>query len=251
MNAKKINYIKNVNIYKPEFPLWAMILFKTIFITFITCCAIVAVFSFVYLYTPVDGPSMLPTLNAQCYDNEGNLIDGTQTDSVYINRFGQADYGDIIVAKSPDGKYVIKRLIAKEGDRIAIAPVTFEPPPSERTYKIFLIKSNSSEVEILDETYLAEGTSLYKTYSNLESYRDKNPNRFEKITVGSFGQIYFLNIYENEIFYLGDNREDSRDCSEYGPNVESNYIGRLDIIIHESKNNFSQIFLYFWHKIFG
>ena len=252
MSRKKINYIKKVNIYKPEFPLWAMILFKTIFITFIICCAVVAVFSFVYVCTPVDGPSMLPTLNAQQYDEEGNLIEGSSNDSVYINRFGAADYGDIIVAKSPvDGKYVIKRLIAKEGDKVAVVAITNEIFPANRTYKVMLIKSGQSEVEILDEPYLEEGTSLYQTYYNFTNYRSLNPERFTQIDVGNYGQVYFLTLNDGEFFYLGDNREDSRDCAEYGPNTENNYVGRVDIIVHESENHFSQIFLYFWHLIFG
>ena len=114
-----------------------------------------------------------------------------------------------------------------------------------------LIKSGQSEVEILDEPYLEEGTSLYQTYYNFTNYRSLNPERFTQIDVGSYGQVYFLTLNEGEFFYLGDNREDSKDCAEYGPNTENNYVGRVDIIVHESENHFSQIFLYFWHLIFG
>lgn len=250
MKQQKINYIKKVNIYKPEFPLWAMILFKAIFITFIVCCAIVAVFSFIYIYTPVEGPSMLPTINSQCFDENNQLIEGTTTDSVYINRFAKATYGDIIVSRK-DGKYVIKRLIAMGGDKIAIAPITNELIPSERTYKIFLIKAGKTDVEILQEPYLLDESSLYRTYEKFETYRSNNLNRFEKISVEGYGTLNFLSLKEDEIFYLGDNRIDSKDCSDYGPNTINNYVGRVDIIVYESKDNFSQIFLYFWHKIFG
>lgn len=250
MKNQKINYIKNVNIYKPEFPLWAMILFKAIFITFIVCCAVVAVFSFIYIYTPVEGPSMLPTINYQCFDENNYPVEGSSIDSVYINRFVKPTYGDIIVAKK-NGKYVIKRLIAMGGDKIAIAPITNEILPSEKTYVIFLIKKDSNKIEILNENYLADEMSLFKTFQKFEELKKNNTENFEKIKTEEFGYLDFLNIKENEIFYLGDNREDSKDCSDYGPNSINNYVGRVDIIVKESKNNFSYIFLYFWKKIFG
>ena len=250
MKNQKINYIKNVNIYKPEFPLWAMILFKAIFITFIVCCAVVAVFSFIYIYTPVEGPSMLPTINNQCFDENNYPVEGSSVDSVYINRFVKPTYGDIIVAKK-NGKYVIKRLIAMGGDKIAIAPITNEILPSEKTYVIFLIKKDSNKIEILNENYLADEMSLFKTFQKFEELKKNNTENFEKIKTEEFGYLDFLNIKENEIFYLGDNREDSKDCSDYGPNSINNYVGRVDIIVKESKNNFSYIFLYFWKKIFG
>ncbi len=250
----KINYIKKVNIYKPSIPLWLLNLLKSIFITFIICCAFVAVFSFIYICTSVDGVSMYPTINALSYDKDGNRIEGAQLDSVYINRFASCDYGDIIIINNPpeslSNKYVIKRLIAKGGDKIAIAPVTNEIIPESRTYKVFIIKKGSSKIEVLEETYLDKNISLYKAYKQFDAYRLENEEKFIKLNT-EFGYVNFLNIKEDELFYLGDNREDSKDCSKYGAVNISHYVGRVDIIVYGGKNNFSYIFLYFWNKIFG
>lgn len=245
---QQINYIKKVNIYKPTFPLWLTVLFKTIFISFIICCAFVAVFSFIYIYTPVDGLSMVPTLNAQCYDEEQNKISNSLADYVYINRFASCDYGDIIVAKNPSSDYVVKRLIAKGGDKIAIVQIVHET--KDPTYKVLLQKSGSSKIEELEEAYLEAGVSMDSTYINLCAYLHENSNKCEVVST-RFGQTTFLKLNNDEIFFLGDNRSRSVDCSKYGPVSSSNYVGRVDIIVHEGKNNLNEIFAYFWKKIFG
>ncbi len=198
---------------------------------------------------------MLPTLNAQCYDENGAKIEDAMPDSVYINRFASYDYGNIIVVNNPTSsttsKYVIKRLIAKGGDKVAVVPVTDEISELNRTYKIFLIKSGTNQTTILEEPYLAERTSLLKTYQNLQSYQIEHPEDFVSEENSIYGIINYLIIEEDEFFYLGDNRSDSTDCSKYGPVKKEKYVGRVDIIAYESTNNFSQIFLHFWHKVFG
>lgn len=249
---KNINYIKQVNIYKGRMPTWASMLLKAIFITFLICCAFVAVFSFIYICTPVNGASMQPTINAQCKYLGEKEISGNKPDSVYINRFATPTYGDIIVVnkQSHNGEYIIKRLIAKGGDKIAIEPIG-------SGYKILLIKKDTNIIEELQENYLAKDTSLKTIYSKFKAYREPNiekdylgnEDKFETITYN--GQdCHFLKIDEDEIFYLGDNRSNSTDCSEYGAYKKSKCVGRVDIIVKGSENNFSYIFLYFWHKIF-
>ena len=46
------------------------------------------------------------------------------------------------------------------------------------------------------------------------------------------------------LFYLGDNRGSSRDCSEYGPALKENIIGRVDIIVPRQQNMLFHIFEY-------
>lgn len=251
----EVNYIKQVNIYKGRLPLWVNMLLKAIFITFLICCAFVAVFSFIYICTPVDGPSMQPTINAQCEYVGSKEISGNNTDSVYINRFATPTYGDIIVVNKPTerGEYVIKRLIAKGGDKVAIEPIGSD-------YKVLLIKGDSNIIEELQEDYLSDDISLQKCYDSFKLYRtggvnkgelvEEHGDKFEVINYKG-NDCYFLKIEEDEIFYLGDNRANSNDCSNYGAYKKSKCVGRVDIIAKESKNNFSYIFLYFWHKVFG
>ena len=91
---------------------------------------------------------------------------------------------------------------------------------------------------------------MYFSFCYMNEYRRDNEEKFQEIET-SFGNVWFLSVAENELFYLGDNRHFSLDCSTYGAQSKENYVGRVDIIAYESKDHFSYIFLYFWHKIFG
>lgn len=236
-------YIKKANIYKNEMPLFLKTLLKTVFITFIICCAFVAVFNFIYSYTLVEGKSMYPTLNGSTYNEEGILLG---EDSVYINRFTGYKRGDLVVFNNPgsssQNKYVVKRLIALEGERIAI---------SENG--IYLIKKHSDSIELLVENYLNNGVSLEHTASDFLGYRMRNSSKFEAVNSAVYGELYFLQLEEDEVFILGDNRSlnSSNDSADYGGVKAFKYVGKIDIIVYQSKNNFSYIFGYFWKKLFG
>lgn len=236
-------------------PLWVRTLLKAVFIAFIICCLFVAIFTFIYTYTIVDGKSMYPTLNGSFYDDYGN-VEGTTADSVYINRFASFTRGDIAVfdnpSSSPVSKHVVKRVIATGGDKIAIAAITNYSNETENTYKILLIKNGSTTIEVLGENYLLSGTSLYETYDNFRTYRLSNPSKFTPIN-SAYGTLYFLILESDEAFILGDNRGagNSYDSADYGAVDVSKYVGRVDIVAYQSQDNFSHIFLYYWHKLFG
>lgn len=227
-------------------PLWLKTLLKAVFITFIICCAFVAVFSFIYSYTLVEGGSMYPTLNNFAYADDGTPLKNGAKDSVYINRFTGYKKEDLVVFYNPSpdsqNKYVVKRLIATGGDKIAIT-----------LQGIYLIESGSDKIQQLEENYLPEGTSLHYTNIDFENYRKKNPTEFKVINDDKYGSLYFLTLQSDEVFLLGDNRrlDKSNDSADYGVVDASKYIGRVDIIAYQSQNNFSHIFLYFWHKLFG
>lgn len=232
-------------------PSWIVIPLRTIFIIFIICCLLAAIFGFVYSYTVVEGRSMYPTLNNYVYAENGQELNKDAADSVYINRFANFNRGDIGVFFNPSNstvaRYVVKRIIAIGGDKIAIAPYT-----PTMTCKIFLIKKGETSIEILDESYLPLDETSSSTYGDFSNYRLNNPLRFtEEHTI--YGTLYFLELEENEVFLLGDNRTlgSSFDSADYGPVDSSKYIGRVDIIVYESTNNFDYIFEYFWYKIFG
>lgn len=247
---KDPKYIKRVNIYRKDIPLWLHSTLKALFIAFIICCAIIAIFNFVYIGRTVEGSSMLPTLN--------NYDDKTISDCVYINRFASSYDGDIIVVHNPTNnsnanKYVIKRLMATGGDKIAIIRTdNGGVSASDGTYKISRIKKGSSNAELLEETYLEEDTSLYFSYLEFQSLLNKSDLVGCKIVI--VNGIKYLEIDEGYIFYMGDNRsskEASYDCLDYGPVEANKVVGRVNIIVYENKNHFSQIFSYFIHKIFG
>lgn len=105
----------------------------------------------------------------------------------------KADYGDIIVVyvgdyeecKGVDGGYLIKRLIAKEHDRVKC-----------ENGQIYICYDGTSEWVRLEEDYAYYGKGdLYKSYYDFATY-----------TVG-----------KGEVFFLGDNR------SSAGSSVDSRY----------------------------
>lgn len=240
-------YIKRVNIYRKEPPLWLKTISKTVFITFIVSCAFVAVFNFIYLYTFVEGKSMYPTLNGFVYADDGHQADRHFRDSVYINRFAGYKRGDLVVFYDPSSeisnKYIVKRLIAIGGDKITITP-----------NKIYIIKNGEMEVQALSEPYLAENTNLEYVAMDFENHRldSQNTAEYQEIESSIFGTMYFLTLGEDEVFLLGDNREagGSNDSADYGAVKSYKYIGRVDIIAYQSRNNLSYIFSYFWKKFF-
>ena len=85
---------------------------------------------------------MFPSLNASCVYQGGTLAEG-ERDIVYINRFVDCEYGDIIVVKNPQDaiqeKYVIKRLIAKGGDKVAVVQ-------NNDQFKLAIIKNGSPAI---------------------------------------------------------------------------------------------------------
>ena len=246
-DKRNIKYIKRVNIYKREMPIWFQAIFKALFIFFMLICAAVVIFNFIHIGTPVVGESMAPTLNGY---NDSELFD-----TVYINKYSGYTNGDIIVIQNPENnsnanKYVVKRLIAKGGDKISI--VRTYNSGTNATYAIQLIKKGSKTPEILKENYLEANSTLY--YSYVEFQRLIGKNNLKGGQVVNVGGVLYLEIFEDYIFYMGDNRSSeasSKDCLEYGPVEKNKVVGKVDIIVYESKNHFNQILNHYVNSIFG
>ncbi len=131
----------------------------------------IALNAFVYSFVVVQGASMQPT-----------LFTG---DVLIMNRLKGFGYGDIIIidGEKENGDPLIKRVIGLAGDTVKI----------EGGY-VYLKKQGESDFKKLDEPYLySEGITFYPVIDN-PSETD------EKIAIG-----------ENQVFYLGDNRMNSRD----------------------------------------
>ena len=111
---------------------------------------------------------------------ENTLSNG---DVLIVNKLATPNYGDVIIVKDlkDNGEWLVKRVIALEGDTVVIK--------DGNVYR---------NGELLVEDY-AKG----KTYA--PDCRDEENTHEITYTVG-----------EGEIFFLGDNREDSLDSRYYG-----------------------------------
>ena len=148
-------------------------------------------FGVVYMSVRVSGDSMKNT-----------LING---DMLYANTVKKdVKRGDIVIIGGLKGKdyIIIKRVIAVGGEKVAI-----------RNGKVFI------NDEPLSEDYLDDGVITDLRYAQDE---EGNENTMKKLLPKG------LVLEEDEIFYLGDNREVSADARINGPCKKENVIGIVE-----------------------
>ena len=148
-------------------------------------------FGAVYTSVRVSGDSMKNT-----------LING---DMLYANTMKKdVKRGDIVIIGGIEGKdyIIIKRVIAVGGEKVAI-----------RNGKVFI------NDEPLNEDYLDDGVITDLRYAQDEA---GNENTMKKLLPKG------LTLGEDEIFYLGDNREVSADARANGPCKRENVIGVVE-----------------------
>lgn len=189
---------------------------------FLFLCVIFLFFSVVknlaYSEAVVYGKSMQPTLNKNFSSS-----DSRTQDKVILNYIKSAHKGDIIVVHKikdygDDEVNVIKRLIAVGGDSIEVLP----------TGQILL------NGELLEEDYVNETnrSSLYDNFYDTDGLINTQPELFEDKK---------LIVPKDHIFYLGDNRGESADCSSYGPVHKKYLIAKVDFIIKSGDNKLKSI----------
>lgn len=175
-------------------------------------------FSYIYTSTPVTGVSMQPTLNEKGRD---------KSDIVYINRLASYTRGDIIVTVNPTNtnEYIIKRVIALEGDVINI------------------IKNNEDEYSIIvnNEPLFEPYTMDYKLGINKGIIRSFE--RFNTLRANShinnpalFNENGELVVPSGQVFLMGDNRYDSEDSTTHGPLKTADVKGKVDYIVYYGEN---------------
>jgi len=172
------------------------------------------IFNSVYIKSKVVGLSMYPTLN-----------DGKSAkDRVFINKHEKGGVGDIVVADiskqsnwdhSLEGDYVVKRLVAVEGDRVEILKL------GESSYELRV-----NNKVLYTKEYGELPASYIYFYSYLESHRGEE-DRVENNSII---------LKENEIFLIGDNWLSSYDCTSCGPVQKNSLVGRVDIVVPKDEN---------------
>ncbi len=186
--AEVVEKTKN---WKKELLSWGITIGVALIIAFILK-------TFFLTFANVSGPSMLPTLR-----------DG---DMLYVNKFMyEPEKGDVVIVdikpildkNDPNynykikRRYHVKRIIATEGDSLYIDGVTGDVYVNDK---------------IIDEPYINNqttwGSYLVKLAQNGEFSRE-NP----------------LVLGENEVFVMGDNRQNSEDSRINGPYTEDMIVG--------------------------
>lgn len=201
------------------YPRYTKLLWVTTSITIVLVLVLLG-YSFFWICThyakPIDGASMQPGIN--------NYEDSATGDIAIVNSIRNFDYGDIIIIDMANtgvigmqDKLLIKRVIAKEGDSIKLI---FE----NGFYNIYLKKSNESTFTKLEEDdYAYRMTSITK-YNHFIS----QSNWATKAQINIDGSI---TIPEGYYFAMGDNRNVSDDCCNFGPLPNSSCIGVVEYIL--------------------
>lgn len=179
------------------------ILIKTTCNLFLVICIIfsmsIALFNALFFKAEVVGRSMQPTLNP---------IE-TNRDIVYASTFLGYSRGDIIIVELPNyAEDGIKRLIAVGGDELYFGNLN-----DDSEDKIYL------NGKLLEEPYVARDN---KSVVNQFKYVLKNGKTMDNLfwqgyTVKTENGKTSMVINKGFCLYLGDNRPESYDCSEFGP----------------------------------
>jgi len=150
-------------------------------------------------------------------------------------------YGDLVVFKTPSDNRTdfIKRLIGFPGDEIQIIEG-----------KLFINKKEMSRKKISNNFNIRCGDDTNK---KVIIYEEKLPNKKTYITVyNKIGSMVNSDSYvvpEKHYFFLGDNRDCSRDSrflSSVGYVHENNLVGKAQIIFFSNDTNKGSI-LKFWN----
>ena len=185
-------------------------------ILLVILAVIVFIGNFLLVKVYIQGSSMYPTLQ------NGEVV--------MLNTYRAPNYGDIIVIsgeKADEGYWLIKRAIAFGGDTVKI----------EGGY-VFLQKSGETEFTKLDEPYLIKKGITY--YPTIHDSRDIAP------------ALFYLK--EDEVFYLGDNRTNSRDSrSDFGTCKKEQIVGVVSEFSLKTKgiNTFFGKIVSFINNLFG
>ena len=153
--------------------------------------------SFIFRHSVVSGPSMMNTLQ-----NNDKLI--------ISDLFYEPEYMDIVVVQDYSAGItdpIVKRVIATEGDRVRVTPKAIYvngKPLKEDDYIYIDIPSYSYPIDI-DAVHFKDNDTL----------------------VHVKGQYYEFTVPENEIFIMGDHRNDSRDSRYYGTVREDSVLGKV------------------------
>ena len=223
-------------------------------------------FSIMFFFSEVRGTSMMHTLNP---------VRGVDSDSVLANRFGNARRGDIIIVRhyGQDGRFIelhIKRLIATGGESIHFNvdgntfTIEVDGIPYNANLSHDVLGNNWRHIPQYADfiTWQNSGGRIIPT-----SFTGRGGNQPDFRTGSRAGQPfivrnaernrYELQLPDNYIFYIGDNRGGnngtlqqgmSADSTNFGPQPASHIYGVVTTIL-ENQTAIQWIWSRFVHGI--
>lgn len=270
-NEEYIQYSKKKKSKETRSIAWYLTTHITLYIVlifFLIFFAWYTYFSVTHRYYLVTGSSMQPTLNS------GILSEDESEDAVYVNIYGNIDFGDIVVINaSNNSDDIIKRVLATGGDYVTIAR-------SGNSYYIYRI---AKENVVLDENGIMTGSLIEDVNARLQenerggfsynidyiswgaepgilqggiTYEAKFYNQFiadadeEDLFISGGGLIY-VRVPEDHVFCLGDNRANSRDSRYYGYFSLDEIVGDVEIIVYDYSfgNRVLQVIGFYYRQV--
>ena len=170
-----------------------------------TFVGVLLVTTFIFRHSVVSGNSMINTLH------DGDKL-------IISDLFYSPDYGDIVVVEDHTANItspIVKRVIALEGDTVRV------------THGGIFVNG------VLEDTVsyvYTDGTAYFYDLDDYRYFKDYEGFVFEE------GQYYEFIVPENEIYVLGDHRNDSTDSRRRGTVREDSVLGRVIVRFYPFEN---------------
>lgn len=193
-------------------------------------CLPSVIFNIFFCQIKVIGVSMKPTFNINLTDGlpEEEYMASPYQDTVVISRILESENGDIVIVDY-NGKLIVKRLIAKGGQKVTLKKVE-----GTKFYAYYVDGVKLNEPYIGDN-YLKMSTQYFRDFSQVADE-----------VVGT--DEASINVPEGKIFVLGDNRGVSKDSHRFGCLDENKIFGKVVTYYQYDSNLFLHIFSLIFKK---
>ncbi len=193
-------------------------------------CLPSVIFNIFFCQIKVIGVSMKPTFNINLTDGlpEEEYMASPYQDTVIISRILESEVGDIVIVDY-NGKLIVKRLIAKGGQKVTLKKVE-----GTKLYEYYVDGVKLNEPYIGDN-YLKMSTQYFWDFCSRVADETGDDEASLTVPVG-------------KIFVLGDNRKVSEDSHRFGCLDENKIFGKVVTYYQYDSNLFLHIFSLIFKK---